>query len=231
MCNLGLSLFLDPLHRIGERSDSLQRQELGLKGHQHRVDRDQRVQRDQPERRRAIHQHRVPALAGRPVRIVARSRQRLLEAMLAPLHVDQLDLRTRQRHRGRHDREARDSAWGRTASSIVASPAGIRRRPANDRRAACPDPSRAFPCGSRSISSTFSPTAASAVARLIAVVVLPTPPFWLAIAKIFGAVGVRYGGGRRHDRLRSQGAGPLSPSLDRPRSIRLANLFPCGKGK
>src|SRR6266436_194742 len=47
----------------------------------------------------------------------------------------------------------------------------------------------ALPCGSRSISSTCSPTAASAVARLIAVVVLPTPPFWLAIAKIFGAIG------------------------------------------
>src|SRR6187455_1032763 len=45
----------------------------------------------------------------------------------------------------------------------------------------------ALPCGSRSINKTFSPTAARAVARLIAVVVLPTPPFWLAIAKIFGA--------------------------------------------
>src|SRR3954462_13804639 len=45
----------------------------------------------------------------------------------------------------------------------------------------------ALPCGSRSIKRTFSPTAARAVARLIAVVVLPTPPFWLAIAKIFGA--------------------------------------------
>src|SRR5258707_3527322 len=46
----------------------------------------------------------------------------------------------------------------------------------------------ALPCGSRSISSTCSPTAAKAVARLIAVVVLPTPPFWLAIAKSCGAV-------------------------------------------
>src|SRR5436190_14279219 len=44
----------------------------------------------------------------------------------------------------------------------------------------------ALPCGSRSSKRTFSPTAAKAVARLMAVVVLPTPPFWLAIAKIFG---------------------------------------------
>src|SRR5690606_38310552 len=34
--------------------------------------------------------------------------------------------------------------------------------------------------GSRSMISTRSPIAASAVPRLIAVVVLPTPPFWLA---------------------------------------------------
>src|SRR5712672_3459601 len=45
----------------------------------------------------------------------------------------------------------------------------------------------ALPCGSRSSKRTFSPTAAKAVARLMAVVVLPTPPFWLAIAKTLGA--------------------------------------------
>src|SRR5687768_14507655 len=51
-----------------------------------------------------------------------------------------------------------------------------------------PRPVEALPCGSRSTSSTFQPIAASAVARLIAVVVLPTPPFWLAIAtRIIGS--------------------------------------------
>src|SRR5271170_1874922 len=49
-----------------------------------------------------------------------------------------------------------------------------------------PSPVDALPCASRSISSTCSPVAASAVARLIAVVVLPTPPFWLAIASTRG---------------------------------------------
>src|SRR6185369_15553390 len=43
-----------------------------------------------------------------------------------------------------------------------------------------PRPVEALPWGSESISSTRSPTAASAVPRLMAVVVLPTPPFWLA---------------------------------------------------
>ena len=40
-----------------------------------------------------------------------------------------------------------------------------------------PRPVLALPCGSRSISNTPCPTAANAVARFIAVVVLPTPPF------------------------------------------------------
>src|SRR5512139_3721080 len=40
----------------------------------------------------------------------------------------------------------------------------------------------ALPCGSLSISSTLRCVAASDAARLTAVVVLPTPPFWLATA-------------------------------------------------
>src|SRR5712671_977983 len=46
-----------------------------------------------------------------------------------------------------------------------------------------PSPVEALPCGSRSMMSTRSPMAASAVPRLMAVVVLPTPPFWLAMAR------------------------------------------------
>src|SRR5437868_6219720 len=46
-----------------------------------------------------------------------------------------------------------------------------------------PRPVEALPCGSTSRISTFSPTAARAVPRLMAVVVLPTPPFWLATAR------------------------------------------------
>ena len=39
-----------------------------------------------------------------------------------------------------------------------------------------------FACGSRSMSSVFFLRMASAAARLIAVVVFPTPPFWFAMA-------------------------------------------------
>src|ERR1700750_809295 len=41
-----------------------------------------------------------------------------------------------------------------------------------------------FPCGSRSSRSTRRPFCANAAARLTAVVVFPTPPFWFAIAMI-----------------------------------------------
>src|SRR5476651_486143 len=46
-----------------------------------------------------------------------------------------------------------------------------------------PRPVEALPWGSESSNSTRSPIAESAVPRLIAVVVLPTPPFWLAMAR------------------------------------------------
>src|SRR3954451_10049126 len=50
-----------------------------------------------------------------------------------------------------------------------------------------PRPVEAFPCGSRSSSRTLW-SAARTVARLMAVVVLPTPPFWLARAMTRGWV-------------------------------------------
>src|SRR5258708_35391399 len=50
-----------------------------------------------------------------------------------------------------------------------------------------PTPVLALPCGSRSNSRTFFSGAAKAVARFTAVVVLPTPPFWLAMAIMRGA--------------------------------------------
>src|SRR5579885_380970 len=52
-----------------------------------------------------------------------------------------------------------------------------------------PSPVEAFPCGSMSRTSVGWPTAASAVPRLMAVVVLPTPPFWLATTRTRGLTG------------------------------------------
>ena len=45
-----------------------------------------------------------------------------------------------------------------------------------------PSPLVVFPCGSISIASTFFPFSARQAERLIAVVDLPTPPYWFATA-------------------------------------------------
>src|ERR1039458_6426153 len=45
-----------------------------------------------------------------------------------------------------------------------------------------PRPLVEFDCGSQSTSNVLTSAAASEAARLMAVVVLPTPPFWLATA-------------------------------------------------
>src|SRR6478735_3252611 len=44
-----------------------------------------------------------------------------------------------------------------------------------------PSPTESEPCGSKSTNSTLRPYSASDAPRLIVVVVLPTPPFWLHI--------------------------------------------------
>ena len=51
-----------------------------------------------------------------------------------------------------------------------------------------PSPDVVLPWGSQSISNTCKSLAAKEAARLIAVVVFPTPPFWLLIAMIFPTV-------------------------------------------
>ena len=45
-----------------------------------------------------------------------------------------------------------------------------------------PSPTVAFACGSTSTSSVSYPASAMQAATFTAVVVLPTPPFWFAIA-------------------------------------------------
>src|SRR5262245_48566527 len=73
-----------------------------------------------------------------------------------------------------------------------------------------PRPVDALPCGSRSMISTCSLMAASAVPRLIAVVVLPTPPFWLATASTRGALAFCTGAARSCSRSSTS----ASPEVD-----------------
>src|SRR3954467_9214039 len=75
----------------------------------------------------------------------------------------------------------------------------------------------AWACGSRSMTQTRRPHSARAAARLTAVVVLPTPPFWLMIAirRMSGLRGAGRDdtavGGGRECRLRPRGRPQLAP--------------------
>ncbi len=99
-----------------------------------------------------------------------------------PRHdADQLDLGAGQVDRGRHDVQQRDGGvlLGHLGHRYPVDEhvVGGRRAPRCGRSRA---PSRRCPAGSRSITSVRSPSIARAVATLTVVVVLPTPPFWLA---------------------------------------------------
>src|ERR1700757_4934567 len=69
----------------------------------------------------------------------------------------------------------------------------------------------AFAWGSRSTSKIRLPDSANAALRFTAVVVLPTPPFWLAIATIFisGRRATNFSSSRQTDTLRLTSPLPL----------------------
>ena len=72
-------------------------------------------------------------------------------------------------------------------------------------------PVEAFPWGSRSSTRTRLPVSARAAPRLTAVVDLPTPPFWLAIAMILVPSGRREG---------STVSGPIFGDIEPPSGVR-----------
>ena len=104
ICNLGLSLFLILSTVLAIAPMPSSARNSVCKRHQHGVDRDQGVQGHQAERGRTVDQDDGPALAG----VAAGGVQRVFQAMLAALHVDELDLGAGERHRGRHHRQAGD---------------------------------------------------------------------------------------------------------------------------
>ena len=153
----------------------LEREELGLQRHQQVARRDQGVDGQQAKRGRAVDQADVPA----PRR---QRRQRLVEPVRAIVEPDQLDLGARQVDRRRQQVEPRHARRHRRFDAPTRCRSARRSSSGLRCDGETPRPVEALPCGSRSISSTRQPIAASAVARLIAVVVLPTPPFWFATA-------------------------------------------------
>src|SRR5687767_9273538 len=108
-----------------------------------------------------------------------------------------------------------------------------------------PRPVVALPCGSRSARRVGRPARASPAARLTAVVVLPTPPFWLTTASVlrrsFSDVSrqtdsdrsARAGGNVRQTlcgrRLFSQGC-LAAPRVGGPSSLRCSTSNTGGRG-
>ena len=74
-----------------------------------------------------------------------------------------------------------------------------------------PKPTDSAPCGSKSTMSTLRPSSASAAPRLMVVVVLPTPPFWLHIAMTRAGPWLVSGGGSGKS-IMGRPVGPMLPS-------------------
>ena len=141
-----------------------------------RCRRGQRVYCQQVERRRAVDQD-----VGEAARIIGQRRRQAADSVAQPeaavplvgdlqLDAEQVEGRRGEpqpRHRRRQDRVG-ERGTRRPARRKVESLRSLR---------SMPSPVEALPCGSISMTSTRSPIAASAVPRLMAVVVLPTPPF------------------------------------------------------
>src|SRR5260370_10937434 len=75
-----------------------------------------------------------------------------------------------------------------------------------------PSPTDSAPCGSKSTSSTRRPCCARAAPRLIVVVVLPTPPFWLQTAATLAGPCVSRGSGSGKTGT-GRPVGPSAPGL------------------
>src|SRR5436305_2179455 len=104
-------------------------------------------------------------------------------------------------------------------------------------RALMPRPVVALPWGSRSTTKTRYPSSARAAPRLTAVVVLPTPPFWLATAMkrgsgratavgaVHSGVGGGSGGARSTDAEGSGAWSTVTAVIPSPSSTRVVEGF------
>ena len=183
---LRVEVLPDQVDVVDQLVQALQRVVLALDRDQHLLRGDQRVDRQQAERGRAVDEdvvelprvaRRWPGRAGTrgPPPRPARSPRRRGRSWPA---------RTRGSGCPRPPGPPRPAARCRS---------GSRRRPGTPAWCGTFSPVEALPCGSRSTTSTRLPCRASATARLTVVVVLPTPPFWFATHMTRGPVRARHG--------------------------------------
>ena len=175
-----LAHHLDGLEQLAE---ALQRVVLRLDRDEHLRAGDQRVQREQPERGRAVDEDVVEALLAR---LRGRADPRVAGERLAAAG-SRAPPRSPARSRRRPGRWWRARPTGRAGPSlwVITSASGspstsMSYVEGTPRWCSTLSAVEALPCGSRSMTRTRCPSWASAAATLTVDVVLPTPPFWLA---------------------------------------------------
>ena len=144
-----------------------------------------RVHGEQIERRRAIDQHVGEVRLLRQRRF--ERRQRIAQAKGAIARLADFKLEAGEIERRRREIDSRGTAVCTIASRNAPRRSARRRSNSGGCAGRCRGRSRRCPADRGRRSARRSPIAASAVPRLIAVVVLPTPPFWLAIARMRAA--------------------------------------------
>ena len=171
---LGIETLAHQGDGVEELGEPLEGVVLGLYRDEHLARRHEGVHGENAERRRAVDEDELV--------VVELSVEGLSEDDVAAVDVDQLGHGAGEV--GARRDEVEPGHGGRHGDLAPPPP----RRPAprtSDRPGSTsrtPSPADAFACGSRSTSRTRTPASARQAARLIAVVVLPTPPFWLVTA-------------------------------------------------
>ena len=192
---------LDGLEHVGE---PLERVVLALERDDDALGRHQPVEREQAERGRAVDDD-VLVLGARP-----RRGRRLRRDSRPSSSASSSSAPTRCCEAGTRSRNL-SSVLRMASRERHAVEEHLVDGPAPTRRGGCRAPMPAFPCGSTSTRSVRRSAAASEAARLTAVVVLPTPPFWFAMVRMRPCIG---GGSSRSALVRSSTPPRPCPQMD-----------------
>ena len=165
---LRIQLVLDDLDRVEQFADAFEGEVLTLHGDDHRVGGCQCVDGDEAQRRRTVDEDVVV--------VVLYGCEHILQNSLSVIHIQHLNLCAHQVNVAGDDVQSLD------VGRIDGIPdVGL----IDDAFVNGPSPLEALACGSASTTKTVFSNVASEAARLMVVVVFPTPPFWFANAMIF----------------------------------------------
>ena len=170
----GLKAGGDAVERGHELGNAFEGEVLGLHGDEQGVGGDQGVEGEEVERGRAVEEDEGVVVAG--------GLEGFAEAVFAAFDADQLDVGADHVLGAGDEGEFGDLGGKDGFGGRGICRGGGRRRRARSSSRAKPRPPVVLAWGSTSRRRMGMPSRARAAARLMAVVVLPTPPFWLTMA-------------------------------------------------